>query len=110
MKIEVHLASNPMKIPQQQLVRTFQVARDSIPRLRITKIVNGSLAECLKLRAGDMIVKANGKPVSSLIELSISRFRAGAEGVELLLRRDGKEISVRLHQGQLGIRAQTEYL
>lgn len=57
----------------------------------------GSPAAAAGLQAGDVILEVNGKPAGSLIELNRSLVKSGAgRDTSLLVRRDGKTVSLRL--------------
>lgn len=92
-----------LDIPEEQLARTFQVARDSTPRLAISRIVPGSQAETLNLMAGDIILTYNGNRVLST-DVLIERIAENrAPSVEMVILRDGEELAFSLKKGKVGI-------
>ena len=63
----------------------------------VNSVSEGGAAEKAGLQAGDIIVKIDGKDITSMSDLNAAkkRYRAG-DTVELVANRDGKEVTVKL--------------
>ena len=61
--------------------------------VKITQVEPGSPAAKNGIRAGDELLRINGKEIDDVLDY---RFRLTARSVVLKLRRDGKPYSVRL--------------
>jgi S1-C subfamily serine protease len=95
-------------IPEEQKSRTFQVARDSVARLIISKVVPQSQAEALRLEIGDVILKFNGTAVTSYQEFAEARFR-GPEVAEMELQRGKRRFTVSVKNDNIGVLTETRY-
>jgi S1-C subfamily serine protease len=95
-------------IAEEQKIRTFQIARDSVARLMISKVIPRSQAEALRLEIGDVILKFNGEPVASYQEFAEARFQ-GPEIAEMELLRDNKKFTVSVSNDNIGVLTETCY-
>jgi S1-C subfamily serine protease len=96
-------------ITEDQLNHTFQVARDTLERLKITRIVAGSQAEALGLRAGDIVLSYNGKLLAAQEDLTKAKEGVTGDAVEMVILRNGEESTLRLKPGQVGIFTEPDY-
>ena len=102
-------ASNPLGIPEDQLQRTFQIARDSLERVRISRVIPGSRAEKAKLLKDDIIISYDGKLITARNEYYDALEAAKTEKVELVILRQGKEMALTLDKGFSGAWVEPDY-
>ena len=96
-------------ITDDQLTHIFQVARDTLERLKITRIVAGSQAEALGLRAGDIVLRYNGMRLAAQEDLTKAKEGVAGDAVEMVILRNGKESTFRLRPGRIGIYTEPDY-
>jgi S1-C subfamily serine protease len=79
------------------------MAGSDVPGLRLTGVSPGSPADSAGLKAGDVIVEFDGKPVKDLYEYSDALYahKPGDE-VSIVVMRDGKRMTLKV---KLGTRA-----
>lgn len=65
--------------------------------VKICKVENGSLAAKKRIRAGDELLSINGFAIGDVLDY---RFYLTERRVALLLRRDGKEMTVKIKKGE----------
>jgi Zn-dependent M28 family amino/carboxypeptidase len=79
------------------------MAGSDTPGLRLTGIRAGSPADIAGLKAGDVIVVFDGKPVKDLYEYSNALYaRKPGDEVDIVVMRDGKRVTVRAKLGKRG--------
>lgn len=93
---------NFMDVPEEQLCTEFQIARDSIPRPRVIRVYEDSLAATHGIRRGDIILKYGDTDITSIEELEAASID-GTGAVDLLLKRDGEELTLTIPRGSIGI-------
>lgn len=85
------------------------MARDTLQRLRITQVVPDSQAERLKLMKGDILLRYDGKLISTSEELSEAKNEVRGETVRVVILRGDDEIALTLEKGKIGVFTETEY-
>ncbi len=100
----------PPKKPGK-LVSNERLAELMPADLRISKVVEGSVAEKANLKPGDVIGTLNGERTNSFVEFSQGLQTAAKEGpVSLVVWRKGKEISLEVTPEQKEINGESRYL
>ncbi len=81
-----------------------EIAQDEKGRIEIAAIDPESPAELAKLRAGDILLRIDDRPVTSgeVLASEVRRRRPGQD-VALLIERDGKELSVKVKLGEFTV-------
>ncbi len=77
--------------------------------VQIQEVMPKGKAEALGLHAGDIVVSYDGQHYTEHAKLVIAIKAAGEKPRELVVRRDGKEISYQVTPGLLGIMLHTLY-
>ena len=86
-----------------------------VGRVVIDEVASGSPAMAAGLQVGDVILAANGEPVRNSLEISQATKLAAGTQVQLLVERDGEQLSIALvprinpppPEGAMGIRITT---
>jgi len=98
------IAFNKVKVEQRPAGRGFRVYLGTVPNysdqadgMKLDGVRPGSPAERAGLRAGDIVVRLGKTPVKNVYDYTyaLGELRAGEE-VEALIRRDGKEIRIKI--------------
>ena len=63
----------------------------------------GGNADKAGIKAGDILLNANGKPVDNPANLQEILRKTRGDAIELLIERSGKQLSIRLAKGPPGI-------
>lgn len=85
------------------------MARDTLQRLRITQVIPDSQAKRLKLMKGDILLRYDGKLISTSEELDEAKNEVRGETVKVVIRRGDDEIALTLEKGKIGVFTETEY-
>ncbi|MGZ3774960.1 MAG: S41 family peptidase [Pseudobdellovibrionaceae bacterium] len=74
-------------------------------RYIVRKILNGSAAETVGIKRADILVAINGQKTDGLLQARISELLKGKENetINLVIRRDGQELSYKLQHKELVI-------
>ncbi len=98
------IAFTKVKVEQRPTGRGFRVYLGTVPNysdqsdgMKLDGVRPGSPAERAGLRAGDIVVKLGKTPIKNVYDYTyaLGEMRAGEE-VEALIRRDGKEMAVKI--------------
>jgi aminopeptidase YwaD len=98
------IAFSKVKVDQRPTGRGFRVYLGTVPNysdqsdgMKLDGVRPGSPAERAGLRAGDIVVRLGKTPVKNVYDYTyaLGEMRAGEE-VEALIRRDGKEMAVKI--------------
>jgi aminopeptidase YwaD len=98
------IAFNKVKVEQRPIGRGFRVYLGTVPNysdqadgMKLDGVRPGSPAERAGLRAGDIVVRLGKTPVKNVYDYTyaLGEMRAGEE-VEALIRRDGKEMTIKI--------------
>lgn len=108
LKITLHYPYEKLPIPDEQRSLVFQVARDSIPRLMISKVIPDSQADILRLQVGDIILKYNGKSITTSEELGAAKAK-GPDVVEMVLARRDETVTVSIPRGPIGVYTKSHF-
>lgn len=109
MTLKLNRGPNPFKIPESQFRRSFQVARDSLERVRIAKILADSQAERVDLMPGDIILRYDGKPITTVDSFFEATETARTEQVKVVIVRDKKELIRNVKKGFMGVWVESAY-
>lgn len=78
----------------------------TVPQVR--EIIQGSQAEYLDIREGDMIVEYGGVPVGTIQQLiAETKKREEYEQIEMIIVRNGEPVRIELSGGFIGVRIST---
>ena len=100
----LRIAFTKVKVEQRPMGRGFRVYLGTVPNysdqsegMKLDGVRPGSPAEKAGLRAGDFIVKLGKMPIKNVYDYTyaLGEMRGGEE-VEVVLRRDGKEMSLKI--------------
>jgi S1-C subfamily serine protease len=84
--------------------RYFDIKREPIPVEVFIAKVDAGAGEKAGLKQDDVLVRYDGKPVPDLYEFAMWRQSEPEESVkELVVRREGKEVAIRIKGGKLDI-------
>jgi hypothetical protein len=72
--------------------------------VQIDSVLPKGKGEALKLQARDVIVRYDGQAYTDVVKLISAIMAPGEKARELVVRRDGKEISYQVPPGPLGVR------
>jgi subtilisin family serine protease len=78
-------------------------------QLRFTRLLAGGNADKAGIKAGDILLNANGKPVDNPANLQEILRKTRGDAIELLIERSGKQLSIRLAKGPPGIAGMQEF-
>ena len=78
--------------------------RDRPSDVTVTQVLPGGEAAAKGVREGDIIVRYAGHPITSHRAFVLEVTKGGTEPRELVLLRDGKEITLRVAPGPLKVR------
>ena len=84
------------------------MAHDSETQVVVDRVVPGSAAERAGLQPGDVILEYNDTAIRKREDIDTGTTE-GASSVKMIIRRDGKEITLRVPGGKLGLYLRTVY-
>ena len=88
------IAGDPDKLPTYRVVMGLSpsYAEDGKPGMGVDAVSPQGPAEVAGMKAGDRIVKINGKPIANIYDyMASTRENKGGDTVEVIVLRDGKE-------------------
>jgi hypothetical protein len=78
-------------------------------QLRFTRLIKGGNANKAGIKAGDVLLNANGESVDSPAKLQEILRNTQGDAMSLLIERKGKQLTIRLAKGPLGIAGMQEF-
>ena len=79
------------------------IEREEKTKLVVQGIIPESSAEKAGILVKDVFIKYNGFPVFTIAELNTLKDGVTSDSVDVLIKRDGKEMVIKLQKGQMGV-------